>query len=564
MADPKTEAYEIPEIRKLAANYGELGTTGLQNYGGYVDDEWLRQLRGTLGMKVYREMSDNDPIIGAYLFSIEMLLRNVEFRVEPFDDDPESEDQAEFVESLMDDMSHTWADFISEVLSMLRYGFSYHEIVYKQRLGPDQKDPAKRSKHDDGLIGWRKMPVRSQDTMERWEFDDDGGIKGMWQADPTGGVGSVFIPIEKALLFRTTSQKNNPQGRSILRNAFTAWYNKKRIEQYEAIGIERDLAGLPVLYVPPTTLSGTADDATKARAAEYRKIVQNVRNDEQAGLVLPSVYDDKGNKLVEFQLLASAGSKQHDTTKVINRYERVMAMTVNADHLLLGHEKVGSYALSSDKTELFATALGAWVKEIVGVLNRHALPRLYQLNGWDSSRCARFVAGDIEKADVQQFAASVSELVNAGMITPGGEEDEEKIREMLDLPPAPTTFSIRQPAPGQVPAVPGQPPAPGAPPMPALPGERDRIPGFTGPAKDQQAALNGAQVAAMIQLVQSVADGTMPRASAIEILVNAFPISREVAERILGEAGAGFKIDRQPAAAGRSNGGADPYGGLPR
>jgi peptide/nickel transport system substrate-binding protein len=142
------------------------------------------------------------------------------------------------------------------MLSMLIFGFSYHEIVYKYRKG-DSKDPTKKSKHNDGRIGWRKMPIRAQETLFRWEIDIDGGIQAMVQTDPSTG-GTYIIPIEKSLLFRTSSQKNNPEGRSILRNAYRPWYFKRRIEEIEAIGIERDLAGLPVAYLPPEYLSSTA------------------------------------------------------------------------------------------------------------------------------------------------------------------------------------------------------------------------------------------------------------------------------------------------------------------
>lgn len=58
------------------------------------------------------------------------------------------------------------------------------------------------------------------------------------------------IPMSKAMLFRTESVKDNPEGRSILRNAYRSWYFKRRIQEIEAIGIERDLAGLPVIHAP--------------------------------------------------------------------------------------------------------------------------------------------------------------------------------------------------------------------------------------------------------------------------------------------------------------------------
>jgi hypothetical protein len=44
-------------------------------------------------------------------------------------------------------MSHTFEDFITEALSMLGYGYSVHEIVYKRRLGPQGcKQTSRREK----------------------------------------------------------------------------------------------------------------------------------------------------------------------------------------------------------------------------------------------------------------------------------------------------------------------------------------------------------------------------------------------------------------------------------
>ena len=239
----------------------ELGSTGLRRSGGTVYEEFLTNLRGTRGTRVYREMSDNDPTIGSMLYAIEKVITRLEWRVDPFSDNsedgdvnPKDKEVDTFVESCINDMSDSWDSTLSQMLSMLIFGYSYHEIVYKTRSGPDQKDPSKRSKFNDGKIGWRKMPIRSQETLFRWQIDENGGIKAMEQIDPSSG-GLHIIPIEKALLFRTTSQKNNPEGRSILRNAYRPWFFKRRIEEIEAVGIERDLAGLPVAYVPPEYLS---------------------------------------------------------------------------------------------------------------------------------------------------------------------------------------------------------------------------------------------------------------------------------------------------------------------
>ncbi|MCC5804929.1 MAG: DUF935 family protein [Opitutales bacterium] len=57
---------------------------------------------------------------------------------------------------------------------------------------------------------------------------------------------------------------------------------------------------------------------------------------------------------------------------------------------------------------------------------------------------------------------------------------------------------------------------------------------------DPGLTLNGAQVRAMAKIVQDVSAGTIPRATGVEILVAAFPVSREKAEEIMGEVGRGF------------------------
>ena len=52
----------------------EQGKTGLNRWGGNISEEFLPELRGIEGVKVYREMSDNDDIIGAVLFAIKILI----------------------------------------------------------------------------------------------------------------------------------------------------------------------------------------------------------------------------------------------------------------------------------------------------------------------------------------------------------------------------------------------------------------------------------------------------------------------------------------------------------
>ena len=314
MTDPGFER-TIGKARPTSTDFMEVGTSGLIQYGGKVEEDFLRQLQGRRGVANYREMADNDPVVGAILHAIEMLMRTVDWSVDASDvNDEQAVGYAEFVAGCMQDMSHSWDDTISSILSFLTYGFSVHEIVYKRREGPESKTP---SKFEDGLIGWKKLPIRGQSTIWDWAIDPNGGINGVTQQQMLGetfGRDNVFIPIEKMLLFRTTTKYNDPRGRSILRNAFMPWYYKTKIQEIEAIGIERDLAGLPVAMVPPQLLSDNATSAESAALDAIKQLVRNIKRDEQEGIVFPLAYDpDTGNLAYDLKLLSTGGRRQFDT-----------------------------------------------------------------------------------------------------------------------------------------------------------------------------------------------------------------------------------------------------------
>ena len=200
--------------------FKEIGTSGLRAFSGWVKEEILYELQGRQGAQKYREMGDNSPTIGGMLFAIQSTMRKVEWRVVPNEDAPQgpAQEAADFVEGCMNDMSHTWSDLMIENLSALQYGYAPHEIVYKRRMGKrppkmaDGTTPAS-SDYEDGKIGWRRMPLRGQDTILQWFFDSVGTIKGLRQLPWTGIMRD--IPIEKMLLFRPMSYKNNPEGRPL-------------------------------------------------------------------------------------------------------------------------------------------------------------------------------------------------------------------------------------------------------------------------------------------------------------------------------------------------------------
>lgn len=364
------------------------------------------------------------PVIGAALLAVDLLMRQVAWHFATPDGtakDAPADPRLDFLTYNLAHMQRPWVDQLSEILSMVAFGWSYHEILYEQRA--------------DGTIGWRDLAIRAQVSRFRWEFNDDGTIRGMWQiAAPDYRL--VFLPIEKCLLFRPAAHKNNPEGVSALRRAYRAWFLSKRLEELEGVGVERDMAGLPVAWVPNEWMSASATQEQKDSLAYFKKVVTGLRRDEQEGVVMPLLYDDKGNKLFDLQLLtAQGGRRQVDLSPALQRYYAQMAMTVLADFLMIGHEKVGSWSLVSSKTQLFSVALGAWLDTVAETMNRHAIPRLLALNGMDTEDAPRLVHGDIETPDLAEVGAYIKNLTSAGMALFPDMKAENKLRSYAGLDP---------------------------------------------------------------------------------------------------------------------------------
>jgi hypothetical protein len=401
----KSDQLDIPK----ATPFDEMGVSGLlrTNGSGIVFEEWLSQLSSYRQRQVYREMRDNDAAIGSMMFALEMILRRASWSVEAGKANKQGEMQAQFVRNCMEDMSHTWSDFIAEVTSMFPFGFSLFETVYKRRLGPQTSKPS--SKYNDGLIGWRKMAPRAQESILYWCWDDDGGLQGAQQLAAPDYI-LTTLPIESLLLFRTTSIKNNPEGRSLLRNCFRPWTAKKRLEEVILIGIERDVCGLPVLSatLEAITAMGGMDQA--------KRIVTNVRIDDQMGIVLPIAYDDRNNPSVKIDLIKAAGAKQTDGEAAIKRHEQEMFNTILAGFIQFGQVEHGSHSLHLSATQIFAEAISGYMDSIADVINRIAIPRLLAMNpGMDLTIAPKLVPGEIGIRDLEEISRFCMNMSVAGM-----------------------------------------------------------------------------------------------------------------------------------------------------
>jgi hypothetical protein len=425
-------------VKKLseAEAKSTLGVAGDNTNNGQIRaDEFLPELRGKKAIRKYREMRDNDSTVGAVMYSVEQILRDVDLHVKPANDSDAAKAEKEFVESVLNDMDHTLDDHISEALGYLSYGFGWFEVIYKRRVGPTERSPKKHSKYTDGRIGVRKIASRAPWTISKFDVEDKTGeVLGVEQEVGFMG-GRNYIPTNKSLYYRTTSLNGDPSGRSILRNAYTSYEYLNNLQAIEAIAVERELAGIPVARIPAEYLSGDASQAQAGFVHNLQQILRDVKFNEQGYIVLPSdTYPDKdgaptNQRLVDIELMSSNGKRNIDINPIVSRYQHDIARSMLSEFLLLGSQG-GSYALSKSKTNQFLRALESYIQAIVGVLNKQLVERLWQLNGLNYDNMPTIVAGDVAPHDLREISSFLRNLNGAGIDV---SSHPEVISDLMDI-----------------------------------------------------------------------------------------------------------------------------------
>tara|TARA_R110000737_G_scaffold285030_1_gene291568 strand:+ start:346 stop:1830 length:1485 start_codon:yes stop_codon:yes gene_type:complete len=416
---PNDKALSEPKAKQTLGVASNVTTSGIFKSG-----DFLPELRGSRAISKYREMRDNSAVIGAVLYAVEQVLRDVDLKVKPADDSEVAIKEAKFVESVLDDMEHSLDDHISEAIGFLSMGFSWFEVVYKRRDGLGTRDPKKRSKHSDQRLGIRKIVSRAPWSISKFDVEPKTGkILGVHQREShSNNKLDTLIPINKSLYYKTPTIDGDPSGRSILRNAYTSYTYLTNLQSIEGIAVEREMHGIPIGRIPAEYLAEDATDSQVAVRNQMEKVLSDLKLNQQGYALLPSdlLLDQDGKstggvaaRLIDIELITSNGNRNIDISPIIDRYQHDIARSVLSEFLMLGTGSGGSYALSKSKTDLFLRALESYISTVADILNKQLVERLWDLNGLPIETMPKLVAGDVAPHDLKELGSYLRNLNGA-------------------------------------------------------------------------------------------------------------------------------------------------------
>lgn len=406
------DSASIPNTR-----LSEIGYVGLKTSAGRILEESNYKLRFPFFVNEVKEML-NDATIATGMDFVRTMISRVEWKVEaPMGATDEQKEKAKFIETCMHDMEHTWQKFITTASNYIPYGFQIHEKVFRRRL------KTIGSKFNDGFIGWRSLPVRAQSTISEWVYSDDGrkllGVEQSTSNMPNVKTveQDIFIPREKFLLFTAGGNLENPEGNSPLKAIWKHWRYRQEIEKLEAVGVSRDLGGIPISRLPSSYMSNDASPDKKAVYETVKKATANLHQNAQSGLVFPSDVDEVSKtRLFDFELLSSDSASKYDTSEIIKRINSMILIALNADVLALGNDKVGSFSLAGQKTSLSAMMIEFRLREIQDVINNDLIPQTFALNGWTDVEFPRVVFSEFDDVDLEELSKFIQRVASQGLL----------------------------------------------------------------------------------------------------------------------------------------------------
>lgn len=412
---------------------------------------FLPELSGVDMIRDMYLMADTDETVGAMLYCIASTMRQVSWEYVPqidgadAPDDPEAKKWAALAQGMLKDMDRPFDDHIEDMLTMLWAGYAPIEMIFKQRDG-------RQSRFNDNYYGIGALNLLDQTTV--WDFVyEDGKPVALKQSYVTGRVGNGQIPLAKTLLYRTSTQYNNPRGRPLLKNAWRVWRLKRKIQDSEALGIERELVGLPIFEMPEEILrqqfeldenDQPTEDALWARAmvVAAQQATQDMRLNKTGGLALPSDPwgDEVGQgagtatKKYNFRIQTSGGQRSIDSRTAARDYDHAIARVAMMQFLTLGQRSGGSYSLSDDQSSMAVSSIMALADKATAEWNDKAVALIWLVNMFPNKYRPRLKHSEVSKTGIVQLGQFMAGIGKAADLWGGDVKMRRAIAAAGNLP----------------------------------------------------------------------------------------------------------------------------------
>lgn len=246
----------------------EMGTSGLKEYSGFVNEAYNTALTWPTVAPLYSRLRTSTPEIVMIARAFTAWGRNVvpilDMPDQPSDDDKK---YADFILSDFENMEGGAGELIETIVGRVPFdGWFWWDAVPGVRdpnwVPPDPQDPW-RSEASDGLVGIRRFAPRDTNSFFQWEFNEKKRMTAMVQWDYPKP--QVKLPLTHAL-HMTFGDPHNPEGNSPLQAVWRLERIRYGLEVIQGIAFEHNAGFVSVTKTQPGTLSAESKTAVQDAA----------------------------------------------------------------------------------------------------------------------------------------------------------------------------------------------------------------------------------------------------------------------------------------------------------
>lgn len=399
-----------------------VGSSGTELYGGYFSEEYLMQLRGRKGAKIWDEMRRSEPQVSMLMNAIMNPIKSALWEFVEADEEevPDAEAHQELVEYNAKEILD-WEAHLHEVLTFLYFGYSLFEIVHKSTSNDPKFGTAT-------LI--EALAFRSQKTIERWNVEKGTGklltVDQYVFGDVSDKESLHKMDANFLVLFSYQKEGDNYEGISLLRPMYGPWFRKNLYNKLMAIGIEKYAIGVPIGTVPAG--KEKSEDFTN-----FKNLLSQYTSHECSFIIKPQGFE------IEIQ---KAEFKASEIKEVILMENTEMVNSLVANFLALGtNGSGGAYSLGTDLSDFFLSGLQQFANLICGVWNRRIIPDIVKKNFGPQLCYPRLKCTGINDKAGKELAEIIGILTNSKNIRPDMKL-EEFLRKQYKLPEPDTETAV--------------------------------------------------------------------------------------------------------------------------
>lgn len=240
-------------------------------------------------------------------------------------------------------------------------------------------------------------------------------------------TGSKEIDFRKVGMVSYGGSQSRPLGTSSFDAAYVPWKEKNLIQDYLLVGVQKDLAGTPVLRIP----SQLFDEAKDVNSPAFQTIEQlkeqmaSLHSGDQAFMILPSdTFNENGSgvQLYDIQFQGITGNdKNFDLVQIIEQKKKTIYQVLGASHLITGEDGGGSYNLQEGKANIQANYAERDNLLIDEMWNKKFIPLLLKLNGFTDEKITDipvYKHGDVQPLSIEEWSKGFQRTQRAIPITP--------------------------------------------------------------------------------------------------------------------------------------------------